>query len=220
MNDHILGLPLFGWTQAVPGVKTKCYVKMWLSSTCYKADWLSLFPRQKKCKQACKICGHLFLFLRKFSLFMDNGSTARKPNLHTGKHADNFRSFAHHDDVSATWLVTNGKTRQTSFCRWTNDGLPYSSWRTTADFPSLLFLFLGPTSYLESQRRFQLFRNYITAILLGIWSLYGTRTSTVWIYLYLCCYFPRLTTAPWAFLCRRGGADRKEMSPPNQTAAG
>lgn len=74
------------------------------TTTCYKAARLSLFPRRNNLNrsvgQTCKICGHLFLFLRKFSLFMDNGSTARKPNLHTGQHTGKVSASANIHDIS------------------------------------------------------------------------------------------------------------------------
>lgn len=89
--------------------------------TCYKAARLSLFPRHnnlnRSAGQTCKICGHLFLFLRKFSLFMDNGSTARKPNLHTGPHTGKISAPANIHGVLASRLLTNGRTRLTSSCR-------------------------------------------------------------------------------------------------------
>lgn len=100
----------------------------------------------------------------------------------------------------------------TSFCRWMIDGLPYSFWLTTVGFPSSLFLSSSPASSLWRQTRLNWVNHGCTeehmCHLLSVCALY------------LCCYSLQLKAAPWAFLCRLGGADHKGRSRAIQTGPG
>lgn len=73
MDDYILGFSFLGWTQAIPDVKGKYYQAKFQIFTLQ--HWT--FEKINKSMKT----KHLFLFLRKLSLFMDNGSTGQEPHL-------------------------------------------------------------------------------------------------------------------------------------------
>lgn len=106
VDHYILGVPFLGCTQTIPEMKETSVNQQ------YSADILlpfltgllqlclcsaQQFQHTFKTNAKEKMFGHLFLFLRKLSLFIDNGSTAQEPHLqvHTGHRMGNSCIKAH-----------------------------------------------------------------------------------------------------------------------------